>query len=196
MRYVICVLIMLFAAPAFSCELLAGPGKVIRYSEGETGGMASVACVFHDRWEVAAYWIGEQRIYNDQVRIAAYPAVSFSKLWTFREGKRFRPFLGMGLLVKGAQRCTYDGDLNCNRQLPLPFASCHPRACGSARYASRRARQQRFAGLGTGEKEPRPGAVSGADLHPRMRAMSDDMHRDIGRLEEAHQHAPSERAQL
>jgi hypothetical protein len=109
-------------APAFSCDLLAGPGKVVRYSEGETGGMASVACVFHDRWEVAGYWIGEQRIYNDQVRIAAYPAVSFSKLWTFREGKRFRPFLGMGLLVKGAQRCHYDGDLNCNRQLPLPYA--------------------------------------------------------------------------
>lgn len=109
-------------APAFSCELVAGPGKVVRYSEGGTGGMASVACIFDDKWEIAAYWIGEQRIYDETVVIDAYPALSFSKIWTFREGKKFRPFLGMGLLVKGAQRCHYNGDLDCNRQLPLPFA--------------------------------------------------------------------------
>lgn len=112
---------LLVAAPAFSCELIAGPGKVVRYSEGDTGGMASVACVFNERWEIAAYWIGEQRLYHETVRIDSYPAVSFSKLWTFREGKLIRPFLGMGLMVKGAQRCHYDGDLDCNRQMPLPF---------------------------------------------------------------------------
>lgn len=109
------------AMPAMSCELLAGPGKVVRYSEGETGGMASVACVFGGKWELAAYWIGEQRIYHDEVRLDPYPAISASKVWTFREGKFFRPFLSMGVLVKGAQRCHYDGDINCNRQLPLPF---------------------------------------------------------------------------
>jgi len=121
MRYVTAFLILFACAPAHACELVAGPGKVVRYSEGETGGMASVACVFHDKWEVAAYWIGEQRIYNETVKIESYPAISFSKLWTFREGKRIRPFLGMGLMLKGAQRCHYNDDLNCNRQMPLPF---------------------------------------------------------------------------
>ena len=122
MRFVIAFLTIFCAShQANACELLAGPGKVIRYSEGETGGMASVACVFGDKWELAGYWIGEQRIYHDTVRIDSYPAFSASKLWTWREGKLIRPFLGMGLIVKGAQRCHYNGDINCNRQLPLPF---------------------------------------------------------------------------
>lgn len=115
------IALLLSSAPALACGLVAGPGKVVRYSEGDTGGMASVACVFRDRWEVAAYWVGEQRLYRETVRIGAYPAASVSRLWTFREGRAVRPFLGMGLLVKGAQRCRYDGDLGCNRQLPLPF---------------------------------------------------------------------------
>ena len=109
------------AAPAFSCEITAGPGAVVRLSEGRSGGMFTVGCVFEEKWEVRAYWIGEQRIYNDSIRIDAFPAVSVSRLWTFREGKFFRPVLGMGVMLKGADRCRYNGELNCNRILPLPF---------------------------------------------------------------------------
>jgi hypothetical protein len=114
------VLLAGLAVPAFSCDITAGPGKVVRYSEGETGGLATIGCVSR-KWEVRAYWIGEQRIYHETVRIEGYPALSASRLWTFREGKRIQPILGLGLMVKGAQRCHYDGDENCNRQLPLPF---------------------------------------------------------------------------
>lgn len=110
------------SAPAFSCDVTAGPGKVLRYSEGDTGGLATVGCIFHEKWDVRLYWVGEQRLYDDQVRIDAYPAASVSRLWMFRDGKRFQPVLGMGLLIKGAQRCRYNGEINCNRQLPLPFA--------------------------------------------------------------------------
>jgi hypothetical protein len=108
------------AAPAFSCDITAGPGKVVRYSEGETGGLATIACV-SKKWEVRAYWIGEQRIMNETLRIDAYPAISASRLWTFREGKRIQPILGIGLMLKPSQRCHYDGDVACNRQMPLPF---------------------------------------------------------------------------
>lgn len=114
------VLLAGLAAPAFSCEITAGPGAVIRYAEGQSGGLASIGCV-SKRWELRAWYIGEQRIYNETVRIDAYPALSVSRLWTFRDGKRFEPILGVGLLAKGAQRCHYNGDMNCNRQLPLPF---------------------------------------------------------------------------
>lgn len=108
-------------APAFSCDVTAGPGGVVRYSEGQTGGLASIGCVFGEKWELRAWWIGEQRIYEETVVIDAYPALSASKLWMWREGKRVQPMLGVGLLVKGSQRCHYNGDTNCNRQLPLPF---------------------------------------------------------------------------
>jgi hypothetical protein len=108
------------AAPAFSCDLTAGPGQVQRYSEGKTGGLATIGCVSKN-WELRAWWIGEQRLYDETVVIDAYPALSVSKLWTFRDGKRVSPILGIGLLAKGAQRCHYNGDMDCNRQLPLPF---------------------------------------------------------------------------
>lgn len=108
------------SAPAFCCDLTAGPGAVVRYSEGQTGGLASIGCV-SKKWELRAWYVGEQRIYNDQIVIDAYPALSASRIWRFRDGKRFQPMLGVGLLIKGAQRCHYNNDIDCNRQLPLPF---------------------------------------------------------------------------
>jgi hypothetical protein len=108
------------SAPAFSCDVTLGPGSVVRYAEGRTGGLASIGCV-GKTWEVRGWWIGEQRIYDDQVVIDGYPALSASRLWRFRDGKTFEPMLGFGLMAKGAQRCNYNGEVNCNRQLPLPF---------------------------------------------------------------------------
>src|SRR5436190_23229109 len=101
-----------FVAPAFSCEITAGPGAVVRYAEGKSGGLATVGCIFHDKWELRAYYFGEQRIYNEQVIVDGFPAISASKLWIFRDGRNFRPILGVGLMLKGSQRCHYDGDLD------------------------------------------------------------------------------------
>jgi len=108
-------------APAHACDITAGPGAVVRYSEGQTGGVASVGCVA-SKWEVRLWYVGEQRLYHGSISVDGYPALSASRLWTFREGRRIEPILGVGLLVKGADRCAYDGETNCNRQLPLPFA--------------------------------------------------------------------------
>jgi hypothetical protein len=108
-------------ATSFSCEITAGPAAVVRLSEGRSGGMFTVGCIFNEKWELRGYWVGEQRIYDDSIVIDAFPAVSVSRLWTFREGKFFRPVLGMGVMLKGADRCRYNGETNCNRILPLPF---------------------------------------------------------------------------
>lgn len=115
------LLLACITAPAFSCDLTAGPGAVVRLTEGKSGGLFTIGCVA-PRWELRAYWIGEQKIYNGQVVIEPYPALSASRLWTFREGSKFQPIIGVGLLVKGSQRCHYNGDVSCNRQMPLPFA--------------------------------------------------------------------------
>lgn len=122
MKAVTLVLLMFFAAPAFSCDITAGPGAVVRMAEGKSGGLVTIGCIVDEKWELRAYYFGEQRIYDDRVVIDAFPAVSASRIWMFREGKRFRPMLGMGLMLKGSQRCHFDGDLDCNRVLPLPFA--------------------------------------------------------------------------
>lgn len=109
------------SASAHACDITAGPGAVVRLTEGKSGGLFTVGCIFNEKWEVRGYWIGEQRIYNDQVVIDAFPAVSVSRVWMFREGKFFRPILSMGVMLKGADRCKYNGEINCNRILPLPF---------------------------------------------------------------------------
>jgi hypothetical protein len=120
-RIYLFVALLGLAAPAISCELTAGPGAVVRISEGKSGGLATVGCIFGEKWELRGYWVGEQRIYDGQVVIDGFPAASASRLWMFRDGKSFRPILGVGLMVKGAQRCHFDGDLDCNRLMPLPF---------------------------------------------------------------------------
>lgn len=127
MKILLTIALSLFASTGVAAaELTAGPGAVLRLSEGQTGGLATTGVVFRDSayagdWELRAYWVGEQRIYGGAVVIDPYPAVSVSKLWEFRRGKFLRPVLGVGLLLKGSQRCHFDGDLDCNRQLPLPF---------------------------------------------------------------------------
>lgn len=122
MRFVMLFVILAAGAvaPALACDITAGPGEVVRYSEGQTGGLASIGCVAK-KWELRAWYVGEQRLYDGHIVIDGYPALSASRLWTFREGRRVSPILGVGLLAKGAQRCSYNGETNCNRQLPLPF---------------------------------------------------------------------------
>lgn len=115
------VLLAGLATPAFSCEITAGPGAVVRLAEGKSGGLATVGCIFNEKWDVRAYYFGEQRIYGETIVIDGFAALSASRLWMFREGKRFRPVLGVGLVVKESNRCHYNGDTDCNRMMPLPF---------------------------------------------------------------------------
>lgn len=121
-RLMLAAMLAGLAAPAFPCNLTAGPGAVVRLAEGKSGGAVSVTCIFGEKWELSAYWIGEQRIYDGLVTIEAFPAIGASRIWMFREGKRFRPFLSMGVMLKESQRCKFDGDIDCNRVLPLSFA--------------------------------------------------------------------------
>lgn len=120
MKLLMLALLAGIAAPAFSCEITAGPGAVFSLTEGKSGGMVTVGFICKEKWDLRAYWIGEQRIYGGAVVIDAFPAVSASRVWVFREGKFFRPMLGMGVIVKASQRCRFNGDVNCNRLLPLP----------------------------------------------------------------------------
>lgn len=121
MRSAVLIVLLVACAQVQACEWTFGPGAGVRLGDGKSGGLATVGCVFRDRWEVRAWWVGEQTIYGGSVSIDAFPAVSASRLWTFRDGKRLQPVLGFGVLLKESQRCRFDGDLDCNRQVPLSF---------------------------------------------------------------------------
>ncbi len=121
-RTLIAALLLGLAAPAFTCDVTAGPGKVFRASDGEVGGFVTAGCVFKRKYELRAFYFGEMRIYDEQLRIKPFFAVSVARLWMFREGKRFQPILGVGVILKKEERCHYDGDLACNRMLPLTYA--------------------------------------------------------------------------
>jgi hypothetical protein len=123
MRLIALVALLLvgLSAPAFSCDLTAGPGASFRLNEGKSGGVATIGCVFGEKWELRAYYFGEQVIYQGTLGIKPYAALSASRLWMFREGHRIRPMLQAGLMFKEAERCHFDGDVQCNRITPLPL---------------------------------------------------------------------------
>ncbi len=112
---------LLLTYDARACELSAGPGAAVRLTEGKSGGVFTIGCNFKGKWELRAFYFGEQRIYDEQLRIEPYAGIAASRLWTFREGQRVSPYLGVGVMLKEAQRCHFDGDLDCNRIVPLPF---------------------------------------------------------------------------
>ncbi len=122
MKLVISLILVLLATAANAeCELTAGPGASIRLSEGRSGGVFSAGCSLKDRWELRLFYFGEQRIYNDLLTVDAYAAVGGARTWVWRDGKKIRPYLGTGLIAKEAQRCHFNGDIDCNRITPLPF---------------------------------------------------------------------------
>lgn len=121
-QFTLFALFILLCNTSQACDFTAGPGKVFRVSEGEVGGFFTAACVVREKYEVRAFYFAEQRIYGETVHIKPFFAVSFSRLWEFREGHIVRPMLGLGLLFKQQQQCHFDGDLDCNRLLPLWYA--------------------------------------------------------------------------
>jgi hypothetical protein len=113
--------LLLLGTTVNACELSVGPGATVRLSEGKSGGLFSAGCTFKDKWELRLFYFGEQRIYEEQIVIDDYTALGVARVWTFRDGKKIRPYLGAGLMGKESQRCHFNGDIDCNRLTPLPF---------------------------------------------------------------------------
>ena len=119
--------------PAKVCDWLAGAGAAHRYQDGYTGPTAKAACSLKDGdWEVALHAFGEQRAYNNKLRVDPYLALTGQRVVTFRDGKLLRPFMAAGLMLKDSDKChdkiVQKGskgskkrkvyDLQCNRLVP------------------------------------------------------------------------------
>lgn len=128
MKTLLLALLMLLTGCATTGEFSVGIGKTFRYgADGMTGGVISPATVrWNDKWEARLLIFGPQTIYKNEggLAIKPYAAITIHRLWTFRTDKLVSPELSAGIMGKADERCTYDGDLNCNRLAPLALAAC------------------------------------------------------------------------
>ena len=121
MRGLLAALFLLVYGYANACDWTAGVGQSRRLTDGKTGAVGSVACLINEKWDLRLNYFGEQRIYEDTLVIKPYATISASRVWLFRDGRNFRPLLSVGIALKEAARCHYNGDVNCNRLTPLSF---------------------------------------------------------------------------
>lgn len=107
-----------------ACEAYASVGKVDFGADSEIVGIASVGCRWNHKVDASISWVGESKIYDGQVTIPQFPILSIARVWEYENTRWLgaQPGLLMGLTLKEADRCDYNGELKCNRKLPLPFA--------------------------------------------------------------------------
>lgn len=124
MRHLYLFLAMLaLSCSSYACEPFASVGKTTPGADAAVVGIASVGCRFQEKYDLMASWVSSTSIYNGQVQIPAFPILSIARVWSYDvHWFGAKPGLAMGLTFKAADRCDYDGELKCNRRLPLPFA--------------------------------------------------------------------------
>lgn len=119
-------LLLLLAAPAYSCEMFATVGKTTPSANTQPIGVAGIGCRFeteHHKFDIQALWVGEAELYDGALRDDGFPLVTVAEVWQFkRKFLRATPEFHAGLGLKEADRCAYNGETNCNRRMPLPFS--------------------------------------------------------------------------
>lgn len=106
-----------------ACELYGSVGKSSLRADSKVVGIASVGCRWNHKVDASISWVGENKIYNGQITIPAFPILSVARVWEYDVNwLGAKPGLLMGLTLKEADRCAYNGEIKCNRRLPLPFA--------------------------------------------------------------------------
>lgn len=113
---------------AHAAEFSVGIGKPFRYGrDGFTGGVISPATLrWGGKWEARVLVFGPQTIYREYggLKIKPYVGVVFSRYWGLRRDKRVSPEFSAGVMGKKSERCTFDGDEDCNRLAPLGVEAC------------------------------------------------------------------------
>lgn len=95
-------------------------GKVMKVGGGEVTGMAGVG-YRGDKYDVTLTYFAPGSVYTPDTPVPAWVQLSATRVfrydWTFLGG---HPELGLGLSFKSADRCAYNGEVDCNRRVPLP----------------------------------------------------------------------------
>jgi hypothetical protein len=106
-----------------ACQPFGDIGKTTPSGGSQPYGIAGLGCRFEDKYDVTLQWVGEAELYDGQLREAGFPLLTVSRVFQPFEHKLFggTPEFYWGVGIKGADRCAYNGELSCNRRLPLPL---------------------------------------------------------------------------
>lgn len=115
-------LALLAFQPANGCEMFGDIGKTTPSANTQPVGVMGVGCRFDDKYDVALQWVGEAELYDGAVRDDGFPLLTVARVFKPFDGKflgsTFELYWGLGF--KESDRCAYNGELNCNRRMPLP----------------------------------------------------------------------------
>lgn len=114
---------LLYGAQASACDAFMNVGKTPESVSTESTGIAGLGCRFK-HYDVTLQYVAEVRMYNKALTDPAYGMLTIARYWNFENHKLFgaHPELYWGMGFKGADRCSYNGELNCSRRQPLPYS--------------------------------------------------------------------------
>ena len=110
--------------PSEKTGLYISAAKLIPGKNSTPTGAASVG-YRAGKLDLMVTYVAESNLYYNEVRVPAFVMGSISRVWTYKERSWLlgaAPTWEMGVTLKGADRCAYNGEMNCNRRLPLPYA--------------------------------------------------------------------------
>jgi hypothetical protein len=115
-------LLCTLTGPVLSCDWSASAAKTIPTQNATSTGIAAVGARCASKsgrvYDLTLSYVNEMEPFSKR-----FPMLSVSRVW-YGQPKRW--LLGgtpeglVGLTLKGADRCAYNGEVDCNRNLPLP----------------------------------------------------------------------------
>lgn len=101
-------------------EFHVSAGKITPAGKGAITGIASIG-YRGAKYDITAAYAAQSSVYTKDTKVPAFAQVSVSRVWVYdRHLLGARPEFLMGLSFKGADRCAYNGEVDCNRRVPLP----------------------------------------------------------------------------
>ena len=98
-------------------------GKTPSTRSAESTGIAGLGCRF-GKYDVQAVYVASTRLYGTDFEDKGFAFVSVARYWRLEKHKLLGgiPEVYWGLGFKGADRCDYNGESDCNRRMPLPVS--------------------------------------------------------------------------
>jgi hypothetical protein len=119
--WLLALLLITFANRSHAAEIEMDVGKTFMGAQDKAGGIAGLG-IRGSKYDVTLWYVGETTIYDESLPQRAFPLLTVSRVWRSERhlGARWEGIIGLG--IKSADRCDYNGELNCNRKMPLPIS--------------------------------------------------------------------------
>lgn len=121
--FVLLITFALLGQCAFGAEWHFAAAKTIPTKNAESTGILALG-LRGDRYDVTLSYVNETTLYGGAADVPSFAMLSVSRVWRFTDTRLLGgiPTALVGLSLKGADRCAKEGEVDCNRVLPLPAA--------------------------------------------------------------------------